>query len=68
MFADDTNLYSQISKVADCENLQDDLNKLEIWLKKLAVKVQRHQMYSTKNKTTYQLCIHSKRRYITSSR
>ena len=31
MFADDTKLNSQISKVADCENRQDDLNTLEIW-------------------------------------
>ena len=32
MFADDTKLYSIISKVADYENLQDNLNQLEIWL------------------------------------
>ena len=29
IFADDTKLHSKISK--DCENLQCDVNKLEIW-------------------------------------
>ena len=31
MFADDTKLYSTISTLADCETLQDDLNKLVVW-------------------------------------
>ena len=34
MFADDAKLHSKISKVADWENLQCDLNKLEIWTNK----------------------------------
>ena len=32
-FADDTKLYSNISTLADCEVLQDDLNKLAVWSK-----------------------------------
>ena len=30
MFADDTKLYSNISTLADCEALQNDLNKLAV--------------------------------------
>ena len=33
MFADDTKLYSNISTLADCEALQDDLNKLAVLIK-----------------------------------
>ena len=33
MFADDTQLYSNISTLADCEAFQDDVNKLAIWPK-----------------------------------
>ena len=33
MFAEDTKLYSNISTLADCEALQDDLNKLAVWSK-----------------------------------
>ena len=31
LFADDTLLYGVVVDVSDCDNLQDDLNKLEIW-------------------------------------
>ena len=31
LFADDTLLYGVVVEDADCDNLQDDLNKLEIW-------------------------------------
>ena len=33
MFGDNTKLYSNISTLADCEALQDDLNKLAVWAK-----------------------------------
>ena len=33
IFADDTKLCSNISTLADCEALQDDLNKLAVWTK-----------------------------------
>ena len=33
MFADDTKLYSNISTLADCEALQDDLSRLAAWQK-----------------------------------
>ena len=33
MFADNTELYSNISTLADCEVLQDDLSKLAVWSK-----------------------------------
>ena len=31
LFADDTLLYGVVVEDSDCDNLQDDLNKLEIW-------------------------------------
>ena len=31
LFADDTLLYGVVGEDSDCDNLQDDLNKLEIW-------------------------------------
>ena len=31
MFADDTKLYLNVSTLADCEALQNDLNKLAVW-------------------------------------
>ena len=31
LFADDTILYGVVVKDSDCDNLRDDLNKLEIW-------------------------------------
>ena len=31
MFADDAKLYSNISILADCEALQNNLNKLAVW-------------------------------------
>jgi hypothetical protein len=33
MFADDTKVYSQIESIADCDNLQCDLNALSAWSK-----------------------------------
>ena len=34
LFADDTLLYGVVVEDSDCDNLQDDLNKLEIWQNK----------------------------------
>ena len=31
LFADDTLLYGAVVENSDCDDLQDDLNKLEIW-------------------------------------
>ena len=31
LFADDTLLYGVVVEDSDCDNLQEDLNKLEIW-------------------------------------
>ena len=33
LFADDTKIYSAVSSVSDCDNLQNDLNKLQVWSK-----------------------------------
>ena len=64
MFVDDTKLYSNISTSADCEALQDGLNKLAV-RSKTFINLQCHQMCSSQNKTKAHLCIHIKWKFST---